>query len=70
MKLKYEGVAAVDIPGAFGVEPGATVDVADEVAAGLLFAGSEVSDDGTITPPAAPIWTVVTTTAAKAAKEA
>jgi hypothetical protein len=69
VKIKYLGGSPVDIATVDGVQPGDVVDVADEIAAGLLFAGSEVADDGTITPPAAPLWATATT-AAKAAKEA
>jgi hypothetical protein len=69
VKITYNGGAPVDIAAHDNVQPGQTVEVSDAVGAALLLAGSQVADDGTITPPAAPLWTAATT-AAKAAKEA
>jgi hypothetical protein len=69
VKITYHGGSPVDIVAHDNVQPGQTVEVSDEVGAALLFAGSEVAEDGTVTPPAVPLWTAATT-AAKAAKEA
>lgn len=56
MKIKFCGVSAVDIAGHDGVEPGDVVDVPEELAERLLFAGSQVLDDGTVVPPVEPVW--------------
>lgn len=68
MRLKYQGDAAVDIAVRDGVEPGEVVDVPDELAERLLFAGCQVDADGTVTAAAAPLWVRADTT--KAAKTA
>lgn len=56
MKVTFHGSSAVDIAGHDGVEPGATVEVSDEVGEQLLLAGSSIDADGRVTPPAQPLW--------------
>jgi hypothetical protein len=58
MKIQYCGSDAVDIPGHDDVQPGQVVEVADEVGASLLAAGSSFAADGTVSPPANPLWSV------------
>jgi hypothetical protein len=67
VKLIYEGMFdAVEVPEAGIVAArGEPVDVSDEVGERLLLAGSEIADDGTVTPPEHPDWRP-----AKARKEA
>jgi hypothetical protein len=70
VKLIYGGMFdEVEVPeaGVIAVR-GEPVDVPDEIAARLLLAGSEVAEDGTVTPAANPDWVPVKA-AAKAAKE-
>lgn len=57
MKIRYNGTSPVDIVGHSFVETGQVVDVPDDLAAALLLAGSAIDDNGTVTPPAKPLWT-------------
>jgi len=50
MKIQYNGASAVDVPGHDDVQPGAVIDVADEVGASLLAAGTAYPDDGSDCP--------------------
>lgn len=74
MKIKYLGTSPVDIPGHDNVEPGQTVDVADDVAVSLLGAGASHTPDGVVTPPESPLWVKpgksTTTSPAAAGEEA
>lgn len=67
MKIRYQGESPVDIPGRDDVNPGDIIDVDDELAAGLLVAGTSYPDDGPPVPPASPLWVRADTKAAKAA---
>lgn len=58
MKIQYNGASAVDVPGHDDVQPGAVIDVADEVGASLLAAGTAYPDDGAPIAPSAPLWRV------------
>lgn len=57
MRITFNGSSAVDIEGHDNVEPGATVEVSDELGECLLMAGSSIDSDGNVTPPADPLWT-------------
>lgn len=70
MKITYCGQSAVDIAGVSGVEPGAEVDVPAELAEALLFAGTEVLEDGTAVPPITPQWVASVKKPAKAGEGA
>lgn len=76
MKIQYYGTSAVDIHGHDNVQPGDVIDVADEVGASLLAAGTAYPDEGAPVPAAAPLWrapakkSATTTETAEAGKEA
>lgn len=76
MKIQFHGTSAVDIPGHDNVEPGAVVDVTDEVGASLLAAGTAYPSEGAPVPAEAPLWrlpakkSATTTETAEAGKEA
>lgn len=56
MKVQFCGSSAVDIDGHTNVEPGAVIEVPVELGEQLLFAGSSVDADGTVTSPETPTW--------------
>lgn len=56
MKIQYHGTSAVDVPGHDNVQPGDVIEVADEVGASLLAAGTAYPDEGAPVPAAAPLW--------------
>lgn len=76
MKIQYHGTSAVDVPGHDNVQPGDVIEVADEVGASLLAAGTAYPDEGAPVPAAAPLWrapakkSATTTETAEAGKEA
>ena len=76
MKIQFHGTSAVDVPGHDDVQPGDVIDVADEVGASLLAAGTAYPDEGAPVPAAAPLWrapatkSATTTETAEAGKEA
>lgn len=65
MKIRYLGQSAVHIDGHDDVQPGDVVDVSHELGELLLFAGSNVDDDGVVTPPVSPLWEAVSKVDAK-----
>ena len=56
MKIQHHGTDAVDVPGHDAVQPGAVIEVPDEVGASLLAAGTAYPDDGPPIPPVSPLW--------------
>ena len=52
VKIKYQGIGAVDIDGHDGVNPGDTVDVSDELAARLCANGDWTVAKKNTTEPA------------------
>jgi hypothetical protein len=56
MKIQYHGDHSVDVPGHEGVQPGAVIDVPDDVGVSLLAAGTAYPDDGDPIAPDAPLW--------------
>lgn len=70
MKIQFNGTSAVLAPGTDDVvEPGDVIDVAADIGASLLTAGTAYPADGPPVPPESPLWSLPAPAPAKTKKE-